>query len=287
MSFIDTAWRRASGNPETIAATGAALITGAAVFLMPTQLLQNAVLASGLPDMFPPLDPPLGFKAKAGLALVAAGFAFGLVALLTRLVVGGSVFPKKAAKPAKVKAAAAAAAIDEDLPPAPRLRRRDRHPDAPARAPISISRDIIREEEAPARVRAPILKPAIAEQPIAFAEVEPEFEPAPEPLTEAPIASAPPAPAPVVKMPVAGDVPAPTPVAPAPVRPSWLEAQAPATESSLSELLERLERAMERRVEPVAAVAAPAARPAFDAPAEDDRLRSALENLKRFAPRRG
>jgi hypothetical protein len=76
-------------------------------------------------------------------------------------------------------------------------------------------------------------------------------------------------------------------------QPAWLAAQSESVEEpaqeSLTELLARFERAIERKAE--RRIAAPAARPnADDGVGEDGmdlRLRSALENLRRFAPSRG
>jgi hypothetical protein len=76
-------------------------------------------------------------------------------------------------------------------------------------------------------------------------------------------------------------------------QPAWLAAQSDSVEEpaqeSLTELLARFERAIERKAE--RRIAAPAARPnADDGVGEDGmdlRLRSALENLRRFAPSRG
>ncbi len=289
MSFLERAAGRLKPSLETMVATGAAFVTGAAVFLMPIDLLQNAVIASGLPALLPPLDPPLGSKAKIGLALVAAGFAFGLVALLVRLLVGKSkkkvsgterLFERK--RDARPKPAQP---VIEDAPDAPKLRRRDRHPDAPARAPLSIGREI-GSPDSPPRPR--------------FAKEEPVFAPEPEieaePVVEAPAFEAPEfvAPEPVEAAYVPVFEPAPE-VEPEPVatHPAWLDADVPQpverSEPTLAELLERLEAAMARRV-PVVAKAARAEPAAEAAPAtavSDDRLRSALENLKRFAPGRG
>jgi hypothetical protein len=74
MSLVEVAMRRASnGGLDKIVATFAALAAGAAVFLMPGGILEQAVLASGLPDMLPQLSPPLGLKSRAGLACCRPG----------------------------------------------------------------------------------------------------------------------------------------------------------------------------------------------------------------------
>lgn len=296
MSFLERAAVRLKPSLETMVAAGAAIVTGAAVYLMPIDLLQNAVIASGLPAVLPPLDPPLGSRAKIGLALVVAGFAFGLVALMVRLLVGkpktkvsrtARLFERK--RDVKPKAVAPVA---DDAPDAPKLRRRDRHPDAPARAPLSIGREIGSPDSPP--------MPRFAKEEPLFVP-EPEFVPEPvAELPEVPVFEAPVfvAQEPVEAAPMPEFEPAPEPVV---THPAWLDAQVPQPaerrEPSLAELLERLEAAMARRV-PVVADVVPEpmdesaeGEPVQETPATDngadDRLRSALENLKRFAPGRG
>jgi hypothetical protein len=79
------------------------------------------------------------------------------------------------------------------------------------------------------------------------------------------------------------------------IRPAWIEPPAPRPstpeqkeQESLTNLLARFERAMERR-QGATPVSAPSAEISQDSEADamDVRLRSALENLKRFAPQRG
>lgn len=275
MSLLEKAKAALRPSLETMVAAGAAVITGAAVYLMPVELLQNAVIASGLPDVLPPLDPPLGGRARVGLALVAAGFAFGLVALLVRLFVGKAK-PKQAPRPAA------------DVTQAPRLRRRDRHPDAPARAPLSIGREIgVPGEDPP--VRLPLAKGF--EEPV-FAQQEPVVRDAWIEPKVAPVAETAPGPEPDYAAPE--EVPL-TETGPMMTHPAWLDAElaqpAPRGEASLAELLERLETALARRGVPAVAAVEPVAPVEVERPRADDdadgRLRSALENLKRFAPRRG
>lgn len=295
MSFLERAAGRLKPSLETMVAAGAAIITGAAVYLMPVDLLQNAVIASGLPSVLPPLDPPLGNRAKIGLALVAAGLAFGLVALLVRLLVGkpkakvGStarLFERK--KDVKKPKPAAPVAEMQDAPTAPKLRWRDRHPDAPARAPLSIGREIGLPDEprVPGFAKA---EPVFAPEPVFKADTVAEvFE---EPGVET-LALVDPEPVAAAYEPELAPEPEPEPVA---AHPAWLDAEAPqpveARQPTLAELLERLEVAMARRVPWVAEAAAQTDAPARGAPSSDgsadDRLRSALESLKRFAPGRG
>ncbi len=299
MSFKDVAKRRI--GVETIVAAVAAVTTGAAVFLMPVAILQEAVSASGLPSLLPPLEPPLGDRARLGLALVAAGLTFGLVVVLTRLIVRN-----KPVEPVRKRE------VGEPVPP--RVRRRDSHPDAPTRAPFLVTRDAgvdAREITAPwpeeidsgalvsRRIRAgrPAEVAPVDEHPTAddifedeselvvdqvLSEIESgrpyetEIEPEPEPEPE-----------PEQALPPLEVEPEPMREPETPRRPAWLDDAVPQPraggEQSLGDLLARFEQAMERRsARPARAPAA-----AVEEEASDDRLRSALENLKRFAPRQG
>jgi hypothetical protein len=336
MSLVEIAMRRASdGGIDKIVALFAALAAGAAVFLMPGFILEQAVLASGLPDMLPQLSPPLGLKSRAGLALLSAGSAFGTALMMLRLL--GFATKKRAPAPA----------VEEG---APRIRRRDRHPDAPARAPLSISRDLgepafaqapAREPEpapfdmAPPRVtrpatrrRAPLIEivgdiheeaatapPAeeprrikraaaaddFMEEPVAPpAFTEPMPKPAPaEPEAEEPIIAWAPEPEPEPKPEPEAQVepephPDPEPVHAAardeqPARLAATRVKAPPQES-LAELLARFERALERKQDSQSRSEFSHGEDSAAAAPEDGmdlRLRSALENLRRFAPSRG
>jgi hypothetical protein len=331
MSLVEVAMRRAGdGGLDKIVAAVAASVAAVAVFLMPAGVLEQAVLASGMPDMLPQLSPPLGMKARAGLALLSAGSAFGSTLLMLRLL--GFFTGKKRAAPAPA---------EED---APRIRRRDRHPDAPVRAPLRISRDLgepsfeadpvapVEPEPTPfdfapprvqrpaTRRRAPLIEvvgdihdaaeaapaadagpaaedprrikpgraaeeavPVAPPEPVAAPEVaEPEVT---ETTVEEPI---------VASEPKLQWEPQPEPVivVEAPVQPARMEepAQAAPAQESLAELLARFERAIELKQEGRRATDHVRGGEAEAADAEegmDLRLRSALENLRRFAPSRG
>lgn len=314
MSLVEIAMRRAGdGGLDKIVATLAALAAGVAVFLMPGFILEQAVRASGLPDMLPQLSPPLGLKSRAGLALLSAGSAFGSALLMLRIL-GFLTKGRGAPQPAAAETA-------------PRIRRRDRHPDAPARAPLSVSRDLgvpadlaeaapepaAPQEQEPrvnrpaTRRRAPLIEVLgdIHEEPVHAAE-EPRrikagrdagpwlAEPAaPEPEVPEPVIEqhAPEEPAAAEFEPEPASAPEPARAEPQP-QPAWLAVQNEASEApaqeSLTELLARFERALERKN---ARSPVPASRvDDEDAPGDngmDVRLRSALENLRRFAPSRG
>ena len=153
----------------------AGLAVAFAVFAMPADVFSQIVNATGFPNFLSAAEPPLGFKARAGIGVAGALAVFGLVLLLLRRLDN-----KGAAR------ANSAPATDEDMP---RLRRRDVHPDAPVRRPISAARDL--GEPAPPPVapaaRAPI--PVwLAGADVVEVEPEPEPAPAPEPKAEASLA---------------------------------------------------------------------------------------------------
>ncbi len=228
----------------------AGLAAAAAVFFafaMPQDVLSQIVSATGLPSLFAAAQPPLGLTARIAIALGGAIVTFGLVFVLLRLLDRSGLDSgrdKRAARP-------------EEEGEAPR-RRRDFHPDAPVRRPISAARDL--GEPAPpepVRTAVPIwldeAAPVAAPEAAAEAEPEPEPEPAPEPE---PL----PEPAPAAEMP-----------------------------TSIAALMERLEQGLARRQRPRGAPAAPAP-PQAPAPqvfpeAPDDRLQSAIDSLQRLAAR--
>lgn len=138
-----------------------AALAGVAVafvaFAMPGDLLTGLVRASGLPAILSAAEPPLGFTARAGVGLAGALAAFVLVFALLRLL-DRSGFEKS--RPA------AAAPEDADMP---RLRRRDVHPDAPVRRPISAARDLGEPAPPPEPVKTAATPVWLAE-----AQAEPE-----------------------------------------------------------------------------------------------------------------
>ncbi len=213
-------------------------------FAMPTDLLTELVGSSGLPSLLPAAEPPLGFKARIGIGLIGAVAAFGLVFLLLRLIDRTGYDTPRAAPSFEGSG---------DLP---KLRRRDAHPDAPGRRPISAARDL--GEPAPP-------EPPAGATPFWLAEADPVAPAAePEPVAAAPVPEPEPEPEPQ---------PEPEPVDEAP--------------ASLVELMARLEQGLARRG------ARPAFAPASSAPAppqvfpeaSDDRLQSAIDSLQRLASR--
>ena len=110
----------------------AALAALAAIFVafaLPADLLADMIGASGLPSLLPAAEPPLGLTARIAIGVAGALGTFGLVILLLRLLDRSGFDTPKPAR--------AAAPDDEAL----KRRRRDAHPDAPVRRPISATRD--------------------------------------------------------------------------------------------------------------------------------------------------
>ena len=99
-------------------------------FARPGGLLADAVGASGLPSVLPAAAPPLGLTARAAIGVAGAIATFALVFALLRLLDRTGLDAPRRKRDAEP--------VDEN----PRLRRRDLHPDAPARRPISATRDL-------------------------------------------------------------------------------------------------------------------------------------------------
>lgn len=183
--------RNALDLPVAALAALAALFVA---FALPADALSGIVGASGLPSLLPAAEPPLGLTARIAIGVAGAVAAFGLVFLLLRML------DRSGLEPRKTRAGA------------PKLRRRDFHPDAPISRPISAAREF-GEPAPPVRPSEPT--------PLWLAEADPEpaeiiAEPAPEPAAQ----------------------PAPAPAAD--------------SASSLPELMERLERGLARRRSPSA-----------------------------------
>ncbi|HEY0086389.1 MAG TPA: hypothetical protein VGB65_10820 [Allosphingosinicella sp.] len=273
---------------------GAALLFAA--FWLPEWRLTQIALASGLADIFPPAQPPLGFTAR-----VAFAAAVGIV------VFGGSLLLLKLADRPRVKRRAF---TEADAPPEPiRLRRADAHPDAPARRPL-VARDLGEPDETPgeelllapeAKVPAFLVEqepetveaepvdesaepeaPLVWPEPVRAPEPEPVRAPEPEPVSasepEPLVAEALP-PAPVE--PVIVEAVEHEPVAEEPV-PAEEPAPAQDPDASLSKLMQRLEFGLGRKERVTL-------NPAAVAPQADDavghRLRSAIGDLQKLAAR--
>ncbi|HEX8579702.1 MAG TPA: hypothetical protein VF655_08940 [Allosphingosinicella sp.] len=247
--------RRGSAIDYALAGLAGAAFAFAA-FALPEWRLTQLALGSGLANIFPPAQPPLGLTARA---LFAGGV--GVIALI-----GSYLLLRLADRPRVAKREV----TEADAPPEPiRLRRADAHPDAPARRPLT-ARDLGEPAEDPPEE---LLLAPETEAPAFLVEQEPETVEA-EPVEaeaepEAPLVWPP--------EPVAEEAPQPEPEhepAPAPA-----EAEA---EPSITKLMQRLEFGLakkERVVLDPAAVAAPAD------DAVGHRLRSAIGDLQKLAAR--
>lgn len=167
---------------------GASLLAGGSaafvLFAMPEDLLARLFAACGLASFSPKFQPPIGAGLRFGLAalagLVALAFVWSLMKALDR---------------APARAAVGRAEPEAD---APRLRKADAHPDAPARRPLLAGRDLGEPLDLDAA-------DAIADdwsEAAEAAEAEEEFVPQPEPLPHS-VTLEPIAPAPVASRPVA------------------------------------------------------------------------------------
>ena len=242
----------------------AGLAVAFVTFAMPTDLLNQLVGASHVSSLLSAAEPPLGFKARAGVGLAGAFAAFGLVFVLLRLIDRTGLDRPQRIRTARAPEVPAAVEVDvpvlepEDLP---RLRRRDAHPDAPARRPISATRDF--GEPAP---------PFHAAEPAPVPQVWPEAAEE-EPLDLASVAEEP---EPII----AQDEPAFVPDPPE-------EPAAPAADASLDDLMRRLEQGLARRQTrtPIQPQSPPMAAPHVFPEPREDRLQSAIESLQRYNAR--
>lgn len=104
--------------------------TAALFALMPTEMLENLVVDSGVAAVLSAAEPPLGFTARFILIFLVGG-GVGMVAwfALFLLLGGRSIVVQPSFDGAGEEHA-------------PKLRRADAHPDAPARRPLSAARDL-------------------------------------------------------------------------------------------------------------------------------------------------
>lgn len=140
-------------------------------FAAPVHLLDGLVAASGLPSLMPAAAPPLGITARIAIGVLggfaAFGFAFTLLRWLDR-------FARPSARPTL--------RVEPDAD-APRLRRRDLHPDAPPVRPIQAVRDF--GDPAAAELPVWITPEVVSEESVAEEIVVPETPaPAPQPSSE-------------------------------------------------------------------------------------------------------
>ena len=247
----------------------AAVSAGFVAFAMPEPLFSALVETSGLPRFVAAAQPPLGETARLAVVAAAALLTFAAVwALMAALD----------------RVAAGAPAAAEPEPEAPRLRRADAHPDAPARRPL-LARDLgepLELEE--------LAEPAVAEPPFGEAELRPlpgflvPQDPEPEPEAEAEERAGgeaePEAFTPSGAAPEAESEDEPLPIA---ALAAQLPEAEPEGEASLAQLINRIESGLTRKRQ-----ALPASEPRSpEGPSPDSdkvghRLRSAIADLQRI-----
>lgn len=243
-----------------LVAGASGLLVAVAIALVPMWRIETVVTESGLPALLPIAAPPLGWTARAGMMLLAAVLvAVPVWIALTLLAVRRPVALPSAEDPA------------EEAPPS--VRRADAHPDAPPRPPVRAARDLGMpfldpvassepEVELPRDLNTPMAMFDPAALPMVPAAPPPTVRPLfrPPAIEVEPVAESEPEPAPP---PVeAVDEPAASPTPPAP---------------GLSELIERLDRGLQRRRGDVPTKAEP------DPEGTRAGLASALGALRRMA----
>lgn len=259
----------------------AGLSAGFVAFAMPETLFSGLVEASRLPDFVPAAQPPLGETARLAAAGAAALLTFGAVWALMALL--GRV-------PARRKPEA------EPEVQAPKLRRADSHPDAPARRPL-LARDLgepLDLEDFPETpVEAGPEPVEVEPRPLpGFLVVQPpEPEPEPEPVAraetqpEAPEAQWHPSePDPAQAEPEA-ETQAEAGVAPIPELAAQLPDAAEEPDQSLSQLVNRIEFGLSRKRQalPASVDRIPTEEAAAEQEKVGHRLRSAINDLQKIA----
>jgi len=257
----------------------AALSAGFVAFAMPDALFSSLVEATHLPDFVAAAQPPLGDTARFAAVGAAALFTFAAIWALMAVL---------------DRSPALRTAVPEPEAEAPRLRRADAHPDAPARRPL-LARDLGEPLELDEVVEDPVETPpfpdsdlrplpgflipqtpdletefvaeaeAEAAEPEAATEFEPELESEPEPVAHA------------------GPEPEAEPQPIAALAAQLPEAE-PETGQSLSQLVNRIEFGLSRKRQALPAVELPVAEePQVEQERVGHRLRGAINDLQRLA----
>src|SRR5688572_30314085 len=120
-----SAFRKGGRNSLDVPVSAlAGLAVAFLAFAIPAGLLGDLVAATGVSSFIPAAQPPLGFKARIGVGAAGAVAVFAITFLVLRWLDRLGTRRKEAAADAAFEAEA------------PKLRRRDFHPDAPARQPL-------------------------------------------------------------------------------------------------------------------------------------------------------
>lgn len=125
--------------PVIVALWFAALF-GTGSFVVPVEMLEKLVAATGLPKLVPAAAPPLGFTARALVALALTGLGALAGVLIALRLRGGSRFGEGAeAKAPRGRFVRSRKRKDTGEG---RRRARDLHPDAPVRRPVAAREDL-------------------------------------------------------------------------------------------------------------------------------------------------
>jgi hypothetical protein len=157
-----------------------AALFGLGSFAVAPQMLEKLVTAMGLPAIVPATAPPLGFTARAllAMALTVLGAIFGLL-------IGRSLRPSQPVPARRRFNPGVSREVDLD---APKVRARDAHPDAPPRKPLTLSEDLVAAED----VAEPVLRRrslAVPEEATMFDPVEGVPLPGHDPWYDADVAT--------------------------------------------------------------------------------------------------
>ncbi len=108
--------------PAIVALWFAALF-GIGSLVLPTSFFESVVTAIGLDAILPAAAPPLGFTARAAIAIAISVFGLAVGLFLARKVVAAQADGQERSRDLKLK-------------------EEDRHPDAPAKRPISARKEL-------------------------------------------------------------------------------------------------------------------------------------------------
>jgi hypothetical protein len=256
---------------QTGLAALAAVSAGFVVFAMPEPVFSGLVEATRLPNLLEAARPPLGETAR--FAAIGAAILVAFAAVWALMAALGRIPAPRASKP-------------EPEAEAPRLRRADAHPDAPARRPL-LARDLGEPLELDQVAEAPA-----DEQPFAEAELRPlpgfliPQADEPEPAAEAEAEAA----APEPEFPPEAEAPfeaqaEPLPIAELAAKLPEPEEEEEETDQSLSQLVNRIEFGLSRKRQALPAVEQQPA--AEETSSEQERvghrLRSAINDLQKIA----
>lgn len=122
-------------SPLGLAAMAAAMAGGAALFV-PMEQLEQWSIDSGIAAIVDAAQPPLGLRAKAAFAFVAAVAAGGGIWAIAAAF--AAMMPRRRRRRSRPPEAVIALGDDS----VPMVRRADAHPDAPPRPPVLATRDL-------------------------------------------------------------------------------------------------------------------------------------------------